>query len=205
LHIFTDGSQNEGYINAGAGIHCELFSCYMPLGQHSTAFDGEIEAIRTTLCVLNFHHNKFERAVIFSDSKAAILPAASTETEISTEATDCQDLIRQLNRKHKQIALQWIQGHCQITGNEQADVLAKKGTKITKTYIRETPYCSVKLHLKQAFRSIYRHELETRLSHKSWTQEISKVTDWPSRSAVAEFQLCVGHECLGAHLHRIGI
>jgi len=156
-------------------------------------------------CVLNFHHNKFERAVIFSDSKAAILPAASTETEISTEATDCQDLIRQLNRKHKQIALQWIQGHCQITGNEQADVLAKKGTKITKTYIRETPYCSVKLHLKQAFRSIYRHELETRLSHKSWTQEISKVTDWPSRSAVAEFQLCVGHECLGAHLHRIGI
>ena len=39
LHIFTDGSQIGGYINAGAGIHCELFSCYMPLGQHSTAFD----------------------------------------------------------------------------------------------------------------------------------------------------------------------
>ena len=46
LHIFTDGSQIDGYINAGAGIHCELFSCYMPLGQHSTAFDGEIQAIR---------------------------------------------------------------------------------------------------------------------------------------------------------------
>jgi len=92
LHIFTDGSQ-IGYINAGAGIHCELFSCYMPLGQHSTAFDGEIEAIRTTLRVLNSYHNKFERAVIFSDSKAAILSAASTETTISTEARDCQDLI----------------------------------------------------------------------------------------------------------------
>jgi hypothetical protein len=46
LHIFTDGSQMDGYINAGAGIYCELFSCYMPLGQHSTAYDGEIEAIR---------------------------------------------------------------------------------------------------------------------------------------------------------------
>jgi len=33
---------------------------------------------------------------------------------------------------------------------------------------------------------------------------ISKVTDWPRR-AVAEFRLCVGHDCLGAHLHRIGI
>jgi len=47
----------------------------------------------STCSVLNFHHNKFERAVIFSDSKAAILSAASTETKISTEAKDCQDLI----------------------------------------------------------------------------------------------------------------
>jgi hypothetical protein len=127
--------------------------------------------------VLNLYQNKFERAVIFSDSKAAIQPAASTETKISTEAADCQDLIRQLKGKHKQFALQWIQGHCQITGKEQADVLAKKGAKITQIYIRETPYRSVKLHLKQAFRSVYRHDLETRLSHKPWTQEISKVTD----------------------------
>ena len=72
LHIFTDGSQIDGYINAGAGIHCELFFCYMPLGQHSIAFDGEIEAIRTALRLLNLHLNKFERAVILSDSKAAI-------------------------------------------------------------------------------------------------------------------------------------
>ena len=110
----------------------------MPLGQHSTAFDGEIEAIHTTLRVLNFHHNKFERAVIFCDSKAAILSVASTETKISTEARDCQDLIRQLKGKHKQIALQWIPG--QIAGNEQADELAEKGAKITQTYVGETPY-----------------------------------------------------------------
>ena len=50
-----------------------------------------------------------------------------------------------------------------------------------------------------------RHELETRISDKPWTQEISKVTDWPRRRAVAEFRLCVGHDCLGAHLHCIGI
>jgi len=65
----------------------------MLLGQHSTAFDGEIEAICTALRVLNSYRNKFERAVIFSDSNAAILSAASTETKISTEARDCQDLI----------------------------------------------------------------------------------------------------------------
>jgi len=172
---------------------------------HFPCFDGEIEAIHTALRVLNSYHNKFERAVIFSDSKAAILSAASTETKISTEARDCQNLIRQLKGKHKQIALQWIPGHCQITGNEQADLLAKKGAKITQTYIRETPYHSIKLHIKQVFQSAHRHELETRLSHKPSTQEISKVTDWPRRRAVAEFRLCVGHDCLGTHLHRIAI
>jgi len=82
LHIFRNGSQTDEYTNAGAGIYCELFSCYMPWGQHSTAFDGEIEAIRTALRLLNLHQNKFERAVIFSDSKAAILSPGSTETVI---------------------------------------------------------------------------------------------------------------------------
>jgi len=133
------GSVIEGHINSVAGIHCELFSCYIPLGQHSTAFHGEIEAIRTTLRLLNLHQNKIEGAVVFSNSKAAILSAGSTETKISTEARDCQDLIRQLKANHKQIAPHWIPGYCQIAGNEQADVLVKKGAKITQTHIEKHP------------------------------------------------------------------
>ena len=93
LHIFKDGSPIEGYINVGADIYCELFSCYIPLGQHSTAFEVGIEAIRTALSLLNLHQNKHERAVILSDSKAAIQSAGSTETAISTESKDCQVLI----------------------------------------------------------------------------------------------------------------
>jgi len=195
--IFADGCQIDGYIKAGAGIHCELFSCYMPLGQHSTAIDGEIEAIRTALRLLNLRLNKFERDVIFSDSKAAILFAGSTETK------DCQVLIRQLKAKHKQIVLQWIPGHSQIAGNEYVDTLAKKGAKITQTHTRGTSYHSIKLHL--VFRSAYKQELGTKLSQKSWTQGLAKLPDWPRRIADAEFRLCVGHYCLGTHLHRTGI
>jgi len=86
---------------------------------------------------------------------------------ISTEAKDCQVVIRQLKAKHKQIALKWIPGHCQIAENEHADALAKKGAKITQTHIRETSYHSIKLNLKQVFQSVYRHELETKLSQKT--------------------------------------
>ena len=89
LHIFTYGSQIDGYIIVGAGIYCERFSCYMPLGHHSTAFDGEIQVTLNALFLLNLHQNKFERSLISSDLKAANLSAGSTETTISTEARDC--------------------------------------------------------------------------------------------------------------------
>ena len=79
------------------------------------------------------------------------------------------------------------------------------GAKITQTRIREASYHSIKLHLKQVFRSAYRQELGTKLSQKPWTQELAKIPDWPRRKAIAEFRLCVGHDCLGTHLHRIGI
>ena len=34
---------------------------------------------------------------------------------------------------------------------------------------------------------------------------IAKIPDWPRRKAVAEFRLCIGHDCLGTNLHHIGI
>jgi len=63
----------------------------------------------------------------------------------------------------------------------------------------------ITIHLKQVFQSVYRHELQTRLSHKPWKQEIAKIPDWPRRKAVVEFQLCIGHDCLGTLLHGTGI
>jgi len=72
-------------------------------------------------------------------------------------------------------------------------------------HIREISYHSIKLHLKQVFRSAYRQELGTKLSQKPWTQELAKIPDWLRRKAVAEFRLCFGHDCLGTHFHRIGI
>jgi ribonuclease HI len=111
----------------------------MPMGQYSTALDGEMEAIRTALSLLNLHQNKFETAVIFSDSKAAILYAGSAKTVISTDARGCKVPIQQLKAKHKQIALQWTPGHCQIAGNKHVDALAKNVPKLRKHILEKHP------------------------------------------------------------------
>ena len=79
------------------------------------------------------------------------------------------------------------------------------GAKITQTHIRDTSYHSINLHLKQVFRSAYRQDLGTKLSQKPSTQELAKIPDCTRSIAVAELRLCVGHDCLGTHLHRIGI
>jgi len=82
----------------------------------------------------------------------------------------------------------------------------QKGCENYKTNIRETSYHSIKLHLKQVFQSVHRHELETKLSQKPRKKEITKIPGWPRRKAVADFRLCVGHDyCLGTHLHHTAI
>ena len=63
-----------------------------------------------------------------------------------------------------------------------ARVVHHLAAKITQTHVRETSYHSIKLHLKQVFRSAYRQKLGTKLSQKPWTQELAKIPDCPRRS-----------------------
>ncbi|GFW44190.1 hypothetical protein TNCV_3855511 [Trichonephila clavipes] len=73
VHIYTNGSLLKDSDSAGAGVYCHLFSFYLTTGQYTTAFDGEVAALQVALAQLHFHLNIFTRAVVFCDSKAAIL------------------------------------------------------------------------------------------------------------------------------------
>jgi len=79
------------------------------------------------------------------------------------------------------------------------------GLHLISSIVRDAVRCQWADYMIWTTSPLYRHELETRLSHNPWKQEIAKIPDWPRRKTVAEFRLCVGHDCLGTHLHRIGI
>jgi len=93
---------------------------------------------------------------------------------------------------HKQTAMQWIPGHCQIAGNEHADALAKKGSKITQTHIRETSYHSIKLHLKQVFQSVHKHELETKLPKNYGSKKQPKYQTGQEERQLQNFDCALG-------------
>ena len=65
--------------------------------------------------------------------------------------------------------------HCQITGNEAADSLAKKGARILQTHSNDLSYHSVKLYIRQFFNKLQKEDIEQKIKDKHWKKEIFQV------------------------------
>ncbi|XP_035229324.1 uncharacterized protein LOC118201340 [Stegodyphus dumicola] len=117
------------------------FSFYLSVDRGSV-FDGEIAAIRTALYQLPCHLEKFTRAVILSDSRAALLAIISDKYPISQDILDCRHYLKTLASLEKSIIPQWVPACCGVPGNEKADFLAKKGAYHAEYFSSFAfPYC----------------------------------------------------------------
>ncbi|GFR30292.1 hypothetical protein TNCT_511411 [Trichonephila clavata] len=73
VHIITGESLLKDSDSAGAGVNCHLFFFNLTTEKFTTAFYGEVAALEIALAQLHCHPNSFTGAVVFCDSKAAIL------------------------------------------------------------------------------------------------------------------------------------
>ncbi|XP_071043823.1 uncharacterized protein [Parasteatoda tepidariorum] len=187
------------------GIYSSIFSFHVPVGKHRTAFDGEVTALNVAQKQLIPRH-LYKKVVILSDSKAAIQAIASKKMPISKNIQDSRALLEKLKIDGRQVTLQWIPGHCNIYGNEQADMLAKKGTKIIQQPNSNRSFHSTKFYIKNLMWKNWKVALSSRISLKSWVNILDRdISDRPREKTAVEFRLTVGHDCLAHHLHRIGI
>jgi ribonuclease HI/retron-type reverse transcriptase len=138
IEIFTDGSHLEG--NTGSGLFVRLpktlvkkgdpldrgFSFH--LGRLATVFQGEVHAIKKAADWIN-KSCRHKSVVIYSDSRAALLALASSR--VTSKFT--KEAIIALNDASisNEVYLRWIKAHVGIPGNEEADKLAKIGSKGT--------------------------------------------------------------------------
>ena len=207
LHVYTDGSQIYKNGTTGAGIHCDLFQMYHSLGRYHTAFDGEIKAITTALSQLTCRTLSSHNVVILSDSKAAISAIANhVLPSTSIEITLSRQFARQMRHLGKNVHLQWIPSHCGVSGNEKADLLAKKGTQISQTSLITIPYRRTATNIHHMVREAFHANLQEQTKNKPWKDKLpTNVPEWPRKEAVAIFRTITGHDCLGKHLHRLGI
>jgi ribonuclease HI len=91
----------------------------------------------------------FEKAVIFSDSGAAVQSIAKFDALPSKRVTEIHSSIKLLQGLQKDIKFQLIPSHCGVMSNEMADYLAKKGTKISQTSACKLTFHSAKLKIKR--------------------------------------------------------
>jgi ribonuclease HI len=208
LHIYTDGSLTEKNGNVRAGIYFKMFSFYLSLGQHSTHFDGEIEAMNTALMQLFGRIGSFGKAVIFSDSSAAIQLIANFDALPSKRVPEIHSSIKLLQGPQKDIKFQWIPSPCGVMGNEMADYFAKKGTKISETSACKLTFHSAKSKIKGSIQVDLSVYYAIQSQHKSWNKIVENkniVPDFPRGDAVVTFQLITGCDCLAAHLYRVSL
>ena len=143
IHAYTDGSAFNATLNAGFGILLKYpdgpsseysDSC----GTNCSNYEAEKIALKTAMQLI---HQRFElsesnptNVIIFSDAKSAleVLQNPPYQDQITAEiAIGISNLIA-AHAVH--VTLQWILGHCNISGNETADKLAKiEATKPQKS------------------------------------------------------------------------
>ncbi|GIY27267.1 hypothetical protein CDAR_455761 [Caerostris darwini] len=86
-----------------------------------------VKLLRFALSQLQCHLEKFTRAVILCDSRAALVAIVSNNNPKAQDILDCRYHLENLASLEKTIILQWVPAHCGVPGNEKADFLPKRG------------------------------------------------------------------------------
>jgi ribonuclease HI len=120
---FTDGSRANWGTGSGIfGLRPNRSSSF-PVGKFATVFQTEIYAILQCASENIRRTYKNKHILIFSDSQAA-LKALSGPKVTSGLVAECLDDLSALASLNK-VTLAWVLGHGGISGNEEADKLAR--------------------------------------------------------------------------------
>ena len=145
---YTDGSKTEdgdtgyGYITTTDNNNTVIHKQCARLPKFCSVYQAELTAI--TAAARELADMSGKNIVIQTDSKSAI-QTLSNKLINSTTALQCHSALSAISI-HNTVEVRWIQSHSGHWGNEEADILAKEGTKsetiaigfIPQSYIKQT-------------------------------------------------------------------
>ena len=149
VQVYTDGSSQNGTQNGGAGIYIQYPSepeerISLPVGAHSTELKAETIALQKAFSAMMQRTNTPQKIVFFTDSLSLINTLISNNDK---ELNQLYSNLSDLNRTNT-VVIQWVPSHCKLHGNEEADSLAKTGSRETQID-RSTSYKEEKSLIKK--------------------------------------------------------
>lgn len=149
--LYTDGSKTQNAVGWGYSSYLETRNGR--LNKHTSVQSAELVAIYMALKASR--KSKFENVLICSDSLSSLMSIQNIYSKNSL----VQKIQEQISKSNKTFTLLWIPGHVGIIGNEEADVLAKKGSKKAPSFDSK----------------IYPGDLKTSAKRKIWEKWGKKV------------------------------
>ena len=210
--LYTDGSKMEcgtgcGWAACSGDTVVAEESTY--LGNDASVFQAEIIAISQGVrWILDNCENK--NVIVYSDSQAALKAIFNAETT-SKVVMDCKEVLRSAKENHR-IALRWIKGHADHTGNELADHLAKKGSEMKCDSVH--PIVPVPLSLiKEYIKKHFLMKWQTRWSEEGPRQskifyptidgrKLKKLSLWSRNNLNLLVQIGTGHALVAHHISK---
>jgi ribonuclease HI len=174
LYLYMDGSKlfRSGFYRAGAAsvaylLGNEIENRQVGLGGHAEVFDAEMAALSKAADIATDLLRDFPNTThiaFFSDCAAAIRAISDPKPSSAQYFTlSFHNLIHPLLETHPNlsISVSWCPSHCDITGNERADTLAKEAT----TLRCQIPFSTTRANAKRRNKSA---------TTKTWQQEWRK-------------------------------
>lgn len=203
--FYTDGSKGNNRTGMACLSETSRQKKLARLDDETSVFDAEMLAIITALDLVANECQRGEKAVIVSDSKAAIEALKCGKGVLSDDfylkSKQCAD-------KGLQLTLQWCPSHCDIAGNEEVDKLAKEATKLPEITNYFRTYKSKILKIRSSIRKAQIIEEKT-TSLNRYVQNFqggfpnNKLIPVLRKEATLMFRMRTEHCCSQDYLYRI--
>lgn len=192
--IYTDGSKTEN--GSGCAVVYPEYTMMYSLPKCYTIFSSELYAIKQALLYVEQDKCK-QHFIIFTDSMSAIIALNSA----SSKHTIIQDILTIYNKitdSGKEILIIWIPSHCNIAGNEKADLAAREATRHPDHLETPIPHLDIISYLKEKICTEWKNNwIATSHSklHCIRSQSISQfpINHLPRKDQVIITRLRIGH------------
>ena len=134
IQVYNDGSTHEGTTDGGAGMVAMsgkdiIERWHAPTCRWSSSYQAKKSAMVRAISWLD-EYEDWQSALVLCDSKSLVETLANSN-QPDDYVHRIQSTIAELCKK-KEVRIMWVPGHCNLRGNELADLEAKLGSEVAQ-------------------------------------------------------------------------